>query len=142
MTYTITYNLNGGKNSSSNPTTYNVDTSTITLANPTKTGYTFGGWYSDANFTTKVTQIAKGSTGNKTFYAKWTANKITVDYNEYGGAAIANGSCNYDGTLTLPTTSPVRDGFTFNGWLMADGTVQKTGSVACNKIGRHQWNSI
>jgi uncharacterized repeat protein (TIGR02543 family) len=37
------------------------------------TGYDFGGWYDNADFTGEaITKIAKGSTGNKEFYAKWT----------------------------------------------------------------------
>jgi len=70
--YSITYVLDGGTNSTANPAGYNVETATITPASPSKTGYTFAGWYSDASFTTKVTQIASGSTGNVTLYAKWT----------------------------------------------------------------------
>ena len=69
--YTITYNLNKGKNNKSNPTSYNITTKTIKLKNPTRKGYTFKGWYSDKKCTKKVTQIKKGSTGNVTLYAKW-----------------------------------------------------------------------
>ncbi len=79
QTYSITYNLNGGTNSTSNPSTYNVTTADITLANPTKSGYTFGGWFTSSDFSgTAVTTIAKGSTGNKVFYAKW--NNCGVGY--------------------------------------------------------------
>ena len=42
--YTITYNLDGGTNAASNPSTYNVNDLNLTLASPTKTGYTFNGW--------------------------------------------------------------------------------------------------
>ena len=69
--YTITYKLNGGKNNSSNPTSYTIKTATITLKKPTKKGYTFVGWYSDSKCKHKVTQIKKGSTGKVTLYAKW-----------------------------------------------------------------------
>ena len=69
--YTITYNLNKGKNNKNNPTSYNITTKTIKLKNPTRKGYTFKGWYSDKKCTKKVTQIKKGSTGNVTLYAKW-----------------------------------------------------------------------
>ncbi len=69
--YTITYNLNKGKNNKNNPSSYNVTTKTIKLKNPTRKGYTFKGWYSDKKCTKKVTQIKKGSTGNVTLYAKW-----------------------------------------------------------------------
>ena len=71
-TYSLSYALNGGTNNSLNPTSYAITTPTITLAAPTRTNYLFAGWYSDAGFTTAVTQIPIGSTGNLTFYAKWT----------------------------------------------------------------------
>ena len=72
-TYKITYKLNRGKNHSKNPSSYKVTTSTITLKNPTRKGYTFKGWYTSSSFksSTKVTKITKGSTGNKILYAKW-----------------------------------------------------------------------
>lgn len=73
--YSIKYYLNGGKNNSKNPSSYTVKTSTITLKNPTKKGYTFLGWYKDSKFKTKVTKISKGSTGNVKLYAKWKKNK-------------------------------------------------------------------
>ena len=41
--YTITYNLNGGS-VSDNPTSYNLETPTFTIQNPTRTDYTFAGW--------------------------------------------------------------------------------------------------
>ena len=44
ITYSISYQLNGGTNSSLNPTSYTVQ-SNITLRSPSKTGYTFQGWY-------------------------------------------------------------------------------------------------
>ena len=69
--YTVKYNLNGGTNNKSNPTSYYGKK--ITLQNPTKKGYVFAGWYSDSNYKTKVTSF---SSGNKVLYAKW--NKVTV----------------------------------------------------------------
>ena len=73
--YTITYNLNKGKNNKNNPSSYNITTKTIKLKNPTRKGYTFKGWYSDKKCTKKVTKIKKGSTGNITLYAKWAKKK-------------------------------------------------------------------
>ena len=69
--YKITYKLNGGKNATKNPATYTYKTSTIKLRNPTRKGYVFKGWYLDKKFKKKVTAINKGSSGNKTLYAKW-----------------------------------------------------------------------
>ncbi|MCM1267979.1 MAG: InlB B-repeat-containing protein [Bacteroidales bacterium] len=71
-TYTITYILSGGKNSAENPSTYTAETETITLQDAVKDGYQFDGWYKDAAYTQRVTQIVKGSTGNLTLYAKWS----------------------------------------------------------------------
>ena len=70
--YTITYELNGGTNAPENPASYNVETETITLKDPAKPGYTFGGWYRTEDFTgDAVTEITQGSTGDITLYAKW-----------------------------------------------------------------------
>lgn len=86
--YTITYNLDGGTNHADNPTNYTIETPTITLKDPTKTGYKFNGWYSEAGFNNPVTQIATGSTGDKTLYAKWTeiisTVTVTTDNTTYG----------------------------------------------------------
>ncbi len=74
-TYKITYKTNGGTLSSKAVKSYNTKKA-VTLVTPTKKGYTFAGWYADSKFKTKVTSIKKGSTGNKTLYAKWT--KVSV----------------------------------------------------------------
>jgi uncharacterized repeat protein (TIGR02543 family) len=74
-TYKITYKTNGGTLSSKAVKSYDTKKA-VTLVTPTKKGYTFAGWYADSKFKTKVTSIKKGSTGNKTLYAKWT--KVSV----------------------------------------------------------------
>ena len=80
--YTITYNLNDGTDNGGNPVSYNVETATITLKPAGRKGYDFIGWYEKADFSSSpVTQIVKGSTGNKVFWAKWepkTDTKYTV----------------------------------------------------------------
>lgn len=75
ITYDLTYEgLNGATNS--NPATYTIETATITLANPgTREGYTFTGWTCGGS---PITQIAQGSTGDKTITANWTANTNTA----------------------------------------------------------------
>lgn len=70
--YSITYNLNGGVNSSSNPATYlSTQTGTFTLKDPAKTGYHFLGWY-DSNGI-RVAQINYGSKKDITLTARWCA---------------------------------------------------------------------
>lgn len=71
VTYTISYELDGGKNNTKNPAEYTGLTETITLQNPTKPGYVFVGWYADAAFTEKVTTIEQKSNGDLVLYAKW-----------------------------------------------------------------------
>ena len=73
--YTITYKVNGGTMPSSGVKNwYTVESATYTLPKPARSGYTFQGWYRDTGFTQKVTSIPNGSTGNKTFYARWKKN--------------------------------------------------------------------
>ena len=69
-TYSIEYELNGGVLTSA-PTEYDGK-SKVTLPTPTKEGETFAGWFDNAGFNgSAVYEIAKGSTGDKKFYAKW-----------------------------------------------------------------------
>jgi len=71
-TYNITYNLNGGTNSVLNPATYTVESPAITLNSPTKIDYVFCGWYDNANLIgNPIISIPEGSTGNRTYWAKW-----------------------------------------------------------------------
>ena len=122
-TYTITYALDGGENAEGNPAEYNVETPTIPLLAPTKTGYTFNGWYTDDTYSTKVTQIAKGSVGNVTLYAKWTVNQYTIVWETNGGNDLTGDyttTADYGTTIVLPDT-PTKNPteakeFTFAGW--------------------------
>ena len=76
--YSITYNNLQGT-TTSNPTSYNIETATFTLSNPTaRTHYSFLGWYTSLEGGTKVTQITKGSTGDKTFYAHWQQSSSSI----------------------------------------------------------------
>ena len=80
VTYKISYELDGGTNASANPTTYTIESDTITLTAPQKEGFAFGGWYTDSSFSgTKQTTIEKGSHVDKKYYAKWLK-KCTVSY--------------------------------------------------------------
>lgn len=74
ITYTITYEPNGGTNADGNPAGYTSETETITLLAPSRESFNFEGWYTDSEFleTNKKTEITKGSTGNIMLYAKWT----------------------------------------------------------------------
>lgn len=117
ITYKITYDLNGGENPSTNPSTYTVEDE-IVLAAPTKTGYT--GTWSDGG------QIAKGSTGDKHFVASYTINQ----YNLTTSSSI-NNSCEYTtggvydyaSSITLSATPYL--GYDFVGWYDGDTLLSK-----------------
>ena len=88
--YAITYELEGGTNAPENPASYNMETETITLKDPVKTGYTFAGWYKDGEFTTQVTEIVQGTTGNITLYAKWIEIIVPETLKVKGGNCTLN----------------------------------------------------
>ena len=121
--YSITYTLNGGTNAGSNPANYNYHDS-FTLAEPTKTGYTFLGWtYEGQNEPTKNVSVVVGTTGDKTYTANWEANTYTVTFDANGGTvSTTSKDVTFDTNLTLPT--PERTGYTFGGWFV--GTKQYT----------------
>jgi uncharacterized protein (TIGR02145 family)/uncharacterized repeat protein (TIGR02543 family) len=72
VSYTITYDLNGGTVATANPTSYTSASSAITLNKPTKANYTFAGWTGTGltGATVSVT-IPAGSTGNRSYTATW-----------------------------------------------------------------------
>lgn len=74
-TYSIVYkNMPAIENP--NPDFYTVDDAVV-LKEPERMGDTFLGWYTDAACKKKVTAISAGTTGNKTFYAKWAKGNYT-----------------------------------------------------------------
>ena len=83
---------------------------------PSKTGYTFAGWYETPEFSgNPVTDIPTNSTENLNFYAKWTANTYTVTFDANGGSVSQTSAVTVAGKLTsLPT--PTYDGYDFLGW--------------------------
>ena len=120
--YTITYELYGGTNASENPASYNVETETITLKDPAKAGYTFEGWYMAEDFTgNAVTEIPQGTTGDITLYAKWVIEgDYTITYVNVDGATNENPASYNVETETITLKDPVKTGYTFEGWYMAE----------------------
>lgn len=112
--YTIAYHLNGGKNNN-NPASYNIE-SNIVLSSPEKTGYTFGGWYKESDFKTKVTSIEAGNTGNLTLFAKWTEIKYKIKYSLSGGKNDTGNPTAYTINTKVSLKAPTRKGYTFAGW--------------------------
>lgn len=103
-TYTINYNTNGG-DVSPEYFTKTYDTAYAgNLAEPTKTGYTFAGWFTDNNTLTMHTInnddiYEEGKTTPYYIYAKWNAKTYTIHYNLNGGTNT--GSVEFEKLLEL-----------------------------------------
>lgn len=160
ITYKITYNLNGGTNNSSNPSYYNVLYG-VSLKNPTRTGYTFDGWYIGG---TKVTGINEGKTawftsadnlyqelasrktGNITLEARWTLNKYTLSFNPNGGTVNPTSKTVSYGNPYGNLPTPTKKGSRFLGWFTEkDGGTQVSSTTtmgASNVTLYAHWNSI
>ena len=118
--YTITYNLDGGEETT-NPTSYTIETENIVLNAPTKEGYIFIGWTgTDIEEATKEVTIAQGSTGDKEYTANWKAGEYTITYNLNGGTEKTNpeGYTKEDEDIVL--NEPTRKGYRFIGWTGTD----------------------
>ena len=75
VTYSVSYSLNNGTATGSNPTSYNITSEGVTLANPTRSGYSFDGWTgSNGDVPQKKVIISQGTTGNLTYTANWLTN--------------------------------------------------------------------
>lgn len=101
ITYDITYNgVEGATNP--NPASYTIESEAITLDAPTKDGYTFAGWFDNAGFTgSAVTTITAGSTGDKTFWAKWIQDLT------YGGVTIKDNGTTKSASLDASQESTI-----------------------------------
>ena len=98
ITYTITYDFDGGTVDGTNPVIYTVESDDITLTNPTREGYTFAGWTGTGlTGATNPVTIAKGSTGNRSYTATWNANGDTA-------YTVEHYQQNLDGTYSLVET--------------------------------------
>jgi uncharacterized repeat protein (TIGR02543 family) len=126
VTYTVAYEPNGGTGDPADQTCTSGTTLTLSTTAPTRTGYTFTGWNTEAGGGgTAYAGGASVSCQNLTLHAQWTqASSLTVTYNPQGGTGQpADQTCTSGSTFVIPTTQPTRTGYTFAGWnSAADGT--------------------
>lgn len=134
----VTLDANGGSVSSSSLTVYN-GAAYGTLPTPTRTGYTFNGWFTAKSGGTAVTASTVVSNASAhTLYAQWTANKYTVTFNANGGSASAtNKTVTYGSPYgALPTAT--RDYYNFTGWYTASSGGTKVTSASAVSISSAQ----
>ncbi len=117
--YTLKWDANGGTGGG-NTTQRHDETVKPPTTPPTRTGYTFTGWYLDKNCTIPLTSGTL-VTGAATFYAGWTPLEYTItwDANYTGGTVTAITQYHDEKLNILP--KPVREGYDFGGWYTKPG---------------------
>ena len=149
---TVTFNVNGGDDLSGSERTKTVVSGDVygTLPVPTRSGYSFDGWYTSSgggDLVTENTRVTR--TANHSLYAHWTrvtATSVTVTFNVNGGGTVspATMTVTYGQTYgTLPV--PVREGFEFAGWYTdATAGVMVTSNTYVTNSSNHtlyaRWN--
>jgi uncharacterized repeat protein (TIGR02543 family) len=121
-TYTVMFDVQGG--TTSDPTTMTVTHGVAygPLPAVTRTGYSFGGWWTQPGGAGTAVTAATivSATADHTLYAAWSANSYTVSFDSQGGSAPnpASKSVTFGSTYgSLATTT--RTGYTFAGWWTA-----------------------
>lgn len=129
--YKITFNANGGVLSGENNKNVTYTKSYGVLPEPTREGYGFAGWYTEAEGGNKIDSSSILDTPeDKILYAHWDAKNYIVIFDGNGGTpSYSNKSVVYDSTYgSLPTAS--RTGYTFLGWYTtASGGTQVTSNT-------------
>ncbi|RYQ12463.1 InlB B-repeat-containing protein [Bifidobacterium pseudolongum] len=113
--YTVTFDANGG--SVVPAATVEHGQKATEPAAPTRTGYTFNGWYTAKTGGTRY-DFTKPVTANTTLYAQWTIDKHTVKFDSNGGSAVASATVDYGKPVAQPA-APTRTGYAFDGWYTA-----------------------
>ena len=127
--YLLHFDTNGG-NSIPSVKGYKGDTISLTQE-PTRSGYTFGGWYSDSALTNPVSSVTLN--GDTTVYAKWTSGggggtgggagggggttqKHTITFKTTDGIELGNVERESGTTVDLSKYKYNKQGYTFEGW--------------------------
>jgi len=111
--YTVKFDTDGG---TPEPPDQEVISGTKATdpGNPTKTGFTFEGWFAEGRDDPWVFD-EDTVTGTLTLTAKWKANVYTVKFDSKNGTSVADASVKHGETVTKPT-NPTRSGYSFGGW--------------------------
>jgi uncharacterized repeat protein (TIGR02543 family)/LPXTG-motif cell wall-anchored protein len=117
--WTVGFDSTGG---SSVPDQIIADGDPVTEpADPTRSGYTFDGWFTAASGGTAWDFATGTITGDTTLYAQWTAMPPVmraVVFDSLGGSSVPGQSV-ADGAKAGAPTPPTRTGYTFTGWYTA-----------------------
>ncbi|MGO1581534.1 MAG: InlB B-repeat-containing protein [Peptoniphilaceae bacterium] len=138
VTYEVSFNLNGGdSNGIASQQVIDGESAEEPTAAPTRTGYTFKGWFigdTEYDFSTKVTT-------NITLTAKWEKEKYTVTFNPNNGEAKTTQEVAYEDKATKPT-NPTRTGYTFKGWFLGNTAYDFSTKVTTNITLNAKWEKL
>ncbi len=110
--YTIILESNGGSYVA--PIIQPYESIVNAPADPTRTGYTFSGWYSDIELLVQYT-FTTMPLGDIVLYAKWTINQYTITFDSTGGSEVVSITQDYDTTIEKPL-DPTRLNYSFVDW--------------------------
>jgi len=128
--YTITYHYYGTTTETSS---YTMETETFELPTAERTGYVFNGWREGSTSGEEVTHLEKGSTGEREYYAKWTIIWYTITY-VYDENTTTTAEYTVQSTLALPTPAP-KTGYSFEGWYTSETGGSKVSNIAPGRTG-------
>jgi uncharacterized repeat protein (TIGR02543 family) len=121
-TYSVTYNYNSATGGNSTDTSSFATFGTpITLPSPTRNGYEFAGWYSDAGLTSKIGNAGAsysptGAKLSKIVYAKWVEPPFTTSANVDDTVTINGCAANCSHDLVIPGTIGVKAVTAIENW--------------------------
>ena len=115
--YNVTFDSQGG--SAASGTTYSTGGSVTLPSSPTRSGYSFAGWFAASSGGSALTSpYSPSGSGDITLYAHWTASTYNVTFDSQGGSAASGSTYSTGGSVTLPS-NPTRSGYSFAGWFAA-----------------------
>ena len=136
----ITYELDGGRNTSRNPASVRVGSNPVPLQNAQRDGYIFLGWYADPEFRQKVTEVSTDTGEDLTLYAKWIPYFNQKNYSgaTYNGYPFAEAGCGPTSCAMLSREDPVYVGqwFTENGYATDGGSHPDGVTAYLESVGR------
>ncbi len=111
--YSITFDTDGGTPTNIDAITQDYNTSVTAPSDPTKTGYTFNGWYEDGSETAYEFDTIEAR--DVSLKANWIINQYSITFDSDGGTAVETITQDYNTTVNAPTT-PTKPGYNFVGW--------------------------
>lgn len=137
LVYSIRYELNGGTNPENAQSSYTYDDHVV-LLDASKEHYEFDGWFTDRELTNPISKIPNHTTGDKTFYAKWSPIEYTLTLDPNGGR-ISQTTQEYEyGEVTEFARKPYRDKYDFAGWYYDKECTRPYGEkITADKSGDH-----